>query len=66
MQLICLLISSICLLISHAVFAHGYFAYVDKTSFAYAEHLVHKGVTVILALANPKNWILATSQLSMT
>ena len=25
--------------------AHGYFANVNKTSFAYAEHLVHKGVT---------------------
>ena len=25
--------------------AHGYFAYVNKTLFAYPEHLVHKGVT---------------------
>ncbi len=33
------------LLISHVDVAHGYFAYVNKTSFAYAEHLVHKGVT---------------------
>ena len=24
--------------------AHGYFAYVNKTSFAYPEHLVHEGV----------------------
>ncbi len=24
--------------------AHGYFAYVNETSFAYPEHLVHEGV----------------------
>ncbi len=37
----------ICLLISHVDVAHGYFVYVNKISFAYAEHLVHKGVTKI-------------------
>ncbi len=26
--------------------AHGYFAYVNETSFAYPEHLVHEGVAV--------------------
>ncbi len=34
----------ICLLISHVVLAHGYFAYVNEISFAYPEHLVHGGV----------------------
>ncbi len=37
----------ICLLISHVVLAHGYFAYVNETSFAYPEHLVHGGVAKI-------------------
>ncbi len=27
--------------------AHGYFAYVNETSFAYPEHLVHEGVAVL-------------------
>ncbi len=31
-------------LISHVDVAHGYFAYVNKISFAYPEHLVHEGV----------------------
>ena len=34
----------ICLLIRHVDVAHGYFAYVNKISFAYPEHLVHGGV----------------------
>ncbi len=25
---------------------HGYFAYVNETSFAYPEHLIHEGVAV--------------------
>ena len=33
--------------ISHVDLAHGYFAYVNKISFAYPEHLVHEGVALI-------------------
>ncbi len=32
--------------------AHGYFAYVNKISFAYPEQSVHKGVTGEMASAN--------------
>ncbi len=45
-DVICLLISHVVYLfmISHVEVAHGYFAYVNKISFAYPEHLVHEGV----------------------
>ncbi len=39
----------ICLLISPVDLAHGYFAYVNKMSFAYPEHLVHEGVWGVLS-----------------
>ena len=42
-------------MISHVVLAHGYFAYVNKISFAYPEHLVHGGVAC-QGCYRQKNW----------